>query len=87
MLENIGLMRESVEALKAERGKLIKALNEIKGVEAFDSQGKLCAVQHRRSPLTKSTRKLLQTGHNAQEMGQNPASTRTASASPSACLK
>ncbi|MCW4010955.1 MAG: histidinol-phosphate transaminase [Candidatus Bathyarchaeota archaeon] len=38
MLENIGLMRESVTALKLERGKLISRLNEIKGVEAFDSK-------------------------------------------------
>jgi histidinol-phosphate aminotransferase len=38
MLENIGLMRESVTALKAERGKLINRLNEIKGVQAFDSK-------------------------------------------------
>ena len=38
MLENIEIMRESVAALKAERGKLINRLNEIKGVEAFDSK-------------------------------------------------
>jgi histidinol-phosphate aminotransferase len=38
MLENISLMRESVAALKVERGKLINALNEIRGVEAFDSK-------------------------------------------------
>jgi histidinol-phosphate aminotransferase len=38
MLENIGLMRESVAALKLERGKLINRLNEITGVEAFDSK-------------------------------------------------
>jgi len=38
MLENIGLMRESVAALKQERGKLINSLNEIKGVKAFDSK-------------------------------------------------
>jgi histidinol-phosphate aminotransferase len=38
MLENIGLMRESVAALKAERGKLINRLNEINGIEAFDSK-------------------------------------------------
>jgi len=38
MLENIGLMRESVTALKLERGKLINRLNEIKGIEAFDSK-------------------------------------------------
>jgi len=38
LLENVGVMREAVAALKAERGKLINALNEIKGVEAFDSR-------------------------------------------------
>lgn len=38
MLENIGIMRESVAALKAERGKLINRLNEIRGIEAFDSK-------------------------------------------------
>jgi histidinol-phosphate aminotransferase len=31
-------MREAVAALKAERGKLINALNEIRGVEVFDSR-------------------------------------------------
>jgi histidinol-phosphate aminotransferase len=38
MLENIGLMRESVAALKQERGILINSLNKIKGVKAFDSK-------------------------------------------------
>ncbi|MFB3889790.1 MAG: histidinol-phosphate transaminase [Candidatus Bathyarchaeia archaeon] len=38
MLENIGIMRESVAALKQERGRLISRLNEINGVEAFDSK-------------------------------------------------
>ena len=38
LLENVGVIRESVAALKAERGKLINALNKIKGVEAFDSR-------------------------------------------------
>ena len=38
MLENIGLMRESVAALKLERTKLINRLNEIKGITAFDSK-------------------------------------------------
>jgi len=37
-LENVGVMRQAVAALKAERGKLINALNEINGVEAFDSR-------------------------------------------------
>ncbi|MGF3522030.1 MAG: histidinol-phosphate transaminase [Candidatus Bathyarchaeia archaeon] len=38
MLENINLVQESVKALKAERGKLINQLNQIKGVQAFDSK-------------------------------------------------
>ncbi len=38
LLENVGVMREAVAALKAERGKLINALNEIRWVEAFDSR-------------------------------------------------
>jgi histidinol-phosphate aminotransferase len=38
LLENIGVVREAVAALKIERGKLINALNEIRGVEAFDSR-------------------------------------------------
>ncbi len=38
MLENIGLMRESVAALKAERGNLINCLNEIRGIASFDSK-------------------------------------------------
>jgi histidinol-phosphate aminotransferase len=38
LLENVSVMKEAVAALKAERGKLINALNEIKGVEAFDSR-------------------------------------------------
>jgi histidinol-phosphate aminotransferase len=38
LLENVGVVREAVAALKTERGKLINELNEIKGVEAFDSR-------------------------------------------------
>ena len=38
MLENIGLVREAVAALKVERGNLINQLNDIKGVEAFTSK-------------------------------------------------
>jgi histidinol-phosphate aminotransferase len=38
MLENIEFVRESVAALKKERGKLVEALNKIRGVEAFDSK-------------------------------------------------
>ena len=38
LLENIVMVKESVEALKAERGRLINQLNAAKGVEAFDSK-------------------------------------------------
>jgi histidinol-phosphate aminotransferase len=38
LLENYPMVQESVKALKAERGRLINKLNEIKGVEAFDSK-------------------------------------------------
>jgi histidinol-phosphate aminotransferase len=38
MLEDIELVRESVAALKKERGKLVEALNKIEGVKAFDSK-------------------------------------------------
>ncbi len=38
LLDNVGVVKESVEALKAERHRLIDALNELKGVEAFDSK-------------------------------------------------
>jgi histidinol-phosphate aminotransferase len=38
LLDNVGLVKESVEALKAERRKLISELNRLKGVEAFDSK-------------------------------------------------
>ena len=38
MLENMEIMRTAVGALVAERGKFIKALNQIEGVQAFPSQ-------------------------------------------------
>ncbi len=44
MLDNITLMREAVRALVAERKYLIKALNQIKGVQAFNSQADFLLV-------------------------------------------
>ncbi len=38
LLENVEAMKKAVEELKSERGKLIRELNEIKGIEAFDSK-------------------------------------------------
>ena len=71
MLDNIELMKKSVMQVKSERGKLIKALNEIDGVQAFDSQADFLLVNTRK-PADEVNEKLLETGHNAQEMGQNP---------------
>jgi histidinol-phosphate aminotransferase len=38
LLENVSTVQEAVNALKAERTKLIKKLNKVKGIEAFDSK-------------------------------------------------
>jgi histidinol-phosphate aminotransferase len=38
LLENIAVVEKAVKELKSERGKLIKSLNEINGIEAFDSK-------------------------------------------------
>jgi histidinol-phosphate aminotransferase len=49
MLDNMDIMRTAVAALKAERGKLIKALNQIKGVQAFDSQADFILINTEKS--------------------------------------
>lgn len=38
LLENLGMVKKTVEELKVERGALIKKLNSISGIEAFDSK-------------------------------------------------
>jgi histidinol-phosphate aminotransferase len=38
LLENLDTVKRAVEELKAERGTLIKKLNKINGIEAFDSK-------------------------------------------------
>ena len=38
LLENYAMVQKSVEALKAERARLINRLNDIKGIKAFDSK-------------------------------------------------
>lgn len=45
LLENIDIMKKAWEQLKAERNALIKELNEIKGVKAFDSQANFVLFQ------------------------------------------
>jgi histidinol-phosphate aminotransferase len=49
MLDNVDLMMKSVRQVKSERGKLIKALNEIEGVQAFDSQANFVLMNTHRS--------------------------------------
>jgi histidinol-phosphate aminotransferase len=49
MLENVDLMRKSVEQVKIERRKLIKELNKIDGIEAFDSQANFLLLNSRKS--------------------------------------
>jgi histidinol-phosphate aminotransferase len=49
MLENIDIMQTAVEALKAEREKLIKALNQIDGIQAFGSEADFVLVNTRLS--------------------------------------
>jgi histidinol-phosphate aminotransferase len=38
LLENVAMVKQTVEKLKAERGKLVEQLNSLSGVEAFDSK-------------------------------------------------
>jgi len=45
MLDHVDLMKSSVKDLIEERGKLIKSLNAIRGVQAFDSQADFLLVQ------------------------------------------
>ena len=61
MLDNIDLVRKSVRELVAERGKLIKALNQIDGVQAFDSQADFLLVNTEK-PADEVNEKLLKRG-------------------------
>ncbi len=49
MLDNLDLMMESVRQVKTERAKLIKALNEIEGIEAFHSQANFVLMNTQKS--------------------------------------
>ncbi len=49
MLNNMEIMRAAVSALVAERGKFIKALNQIEGVQAFPSQADFLLINTRKS--------------------------------------
>jgi histidinol-phosphate aminotransferase len=69
MLENQNIMREAVAALKAERGKLISALNMIDGVQAFPSQADFLLINTRK-PADEVYEKLLARGIMLKKWGQ-----------------
>jgi histidinol-phosphate aminotransferase len=69
MLDNVNLMTKSVKELKAERGKLIKALNQIKGVQAFDSQADFLLVNTQK-PADEVNGKLLKRGIMLKKWGK-----------------
>jgi histidinol-phosphate aminotransferase len=69
MLDNVGLMKKSVGQVKSERGKLIKALNEIDGVEAFDSQANFLLVNTKK-PADEVHEKLLKRGIMLKKWGK-----------------
>lgn len=69
MLENMNIMREAVSALKAERGNLIKALNQIRGVQAFESQADF-VLMNTQSPADEVYEKLLKRGIMLKKWGK-----------------
>jgi histidinol-phosphate aminotransferase len=69
MLDNVNLMKESVRELIGERGKLIKALNEISGVQAFDSQADFLLVNTQK-PADEVNEKLLKRGIMLKKWGK-----------------
>ena len=69
MLDNVDLMNKSVAALIRERGKLIKSLNEIKGVHAFDSQADFLLVSNQK-PADEVNQKLLKRGIMLKKWGK-----------------
>jgi histidinol-phosphate aminotransferase len=52
MLENMDIMRAAVSGLVEERGKFIKALNQIEGVQAFPSQADFILINTKKSADT-----------------------------------
>lgn len=71
MLENMGIMKEAVASLKAERGKLIKALNQIEGVQAFESQADFLLINTQKS-ADEVYEKLLKRGIMLKKWGKLP---------------
>jgi len=69
MLENVDLMEKAAKELLAERGKLIKALNKIKGVQAFDSQADFLLMNTQKS-ADEVNEKLLKRGIMLKKWGK-----------------
>jgi histidinol-phosphate aminotransferase len=69
MLDNVDLMEKAGRELIAERGKLIKALNQIKGVQAFDSQADFLLVNTEK-PADEVNEKLLKRGIMLKKWGK-----------------
>jgi histidinol-phosphate aminotransferase len=69
MLDNVNLMKTSVRELIAERDKLIKSLNQIKGVHAFDSQADFLLVSTQ-TPADEVNDKLLKRGIMLKKWGK-----------------
>ena len=69
MLDNVILMETAAKELIAERGKLIKALNQIKGVQAFDSQADFILVNTQK-PADEVNEKLLKRGIMLKKWGK-----------------
>jgi histidinol-phosphate aminotransferase len=69
MLDNVELMKKAAKELMAERGKLIKALNQIEGVQAFDSQADFLLVNTQKS-ADEVNEKLLKRGIMLKKWGK-----------------
>ncbi|MCL4429471.1 MAG: histidinol-phosphate transaminase [Chloroflexi bacterium] len=69
MLDNVDIMMESVRQTKKERARLIKALNEIEGVQAFDSQANF-VLMNTQKPCDIVNQKLLWKGIMVKKWGK-----------------
>jgi histidinol-phosphate aminotransferase len=69
MLDNVDIMMESVRQVKSERAKLIKELNEIEGVQAFDSQANFVLINMQK-PCDLVNQKLLWKGIMVKKWGK-----------------
>ena len=69
MLDNVDMMLESVKQVKCERENLLKALNDIEGVQAFDSQANF-VLMHTQKPLELVNQKLLWKGIMVKKWGK-----------------